>query len=110
MENGFVTKATQRRVSMYNLNLFAYNNIPEDWKEGEDRRHRRLAINDEKGYMVDLQSICEITDARSALISVCDDNHFMAPIDELRRQLINVAFYSTRLREEEVTGHAMSTS
>lgn len=92
---------------MYNLNLFAYNNVPKDREEGEDRWHSRLAINDEERYMVDLQSICEITNARSALISMCNDNHFMAPIDKLRRQLVDVTFYSTRLREEEVTGHAM---
>lgn len=92
---------------MYNLNLFTYNNVPKNRKKREDRGHSRLAIDDEERYMVDLQAICEITDARSTLISMCDDNHFMAPINKLRRQLVNVTFYSTRLREEEVAGHAM---
>ena len=55
--------------------------------------------------MVDFETVREIPDTRSSLIGMGDDDDFVAAIDELGRELIDVAFNAAGLGEEEVADH-----
>lgn len=55
--------------------------------------------------MINFEAIGEISDASAALIRVSDYDNLMAAVDEFGRQLINMTFDASRLREEEVTDH-----
>ena len=93
-------------MAMYNLDLFAYNNIAEDGKERKYCRKSRLAIYYKKWYMVDFEAVCEVPDAGSALICMGNDHHFVTTVDQLCGKLIDMAFDSSWLREEEVADHS----
>ena len=41
----------------------------------------------------------------TTLVCMCDYHYLVAAVDQLRRQLVDVTFDSSRLREEEVTDH-----
>lgn len=87
------------------LNLLSNDNVAEDGKEGEHRGKGAGAVHDEEGDMVDLEAIRKVSYACPALICVSDDYDFMAAVDELCGQLVDVAFDSPRLRKEEVADH-----
>ena len=70
-------------MSMDYLNLFPYNNVSKNRKEGKDRRHSCLAINNKEGHIVDFEPIREIPDPSPALVRMCDDHDFVASIYEL---------------------------
>lgn len=82
MQYPLMTQAAQTGVSVNNLNAFSNDDIAEDWKEGEDGREGGLAVNDEEGNVVDLQSVCEISDSSAAFVGMGDDDNFVASINE----------------------------
>lgn len=92
-------------MTMDNLNLFANDDVPEYWKEGEDSRERRLAVDDEEGNVVDFEAIGEISDPRAASVGMGDDHDLVTAVDEFARQLVYVTLHSAGLREEEVAEH-----
>ena len=55
--------------------------------------------------MVDLETVGEIADAGSASIGMGDDDDLVAAVDELGRELVDVAFNAAGLGEEEVADH-----
>lgn len=69
-------------MAMDDLNLFANHDIPEDRKEGEHCRHSRLAIYDEERYMVNLETIGQVSNPGPPFICMCNDNDFMAAVYE----------------------------
>lgn len=98
-------------MTMDDLNSFAYNDVAEDWEEGKDGRERSLAIYDKEGYIVNLQSICKVSNTCTAGVCVSDDYDFMSTINEFLgkvsdrlmdggmrgnycRQLIHVTLYT----------------
>ena len=56
--------------------------------------------------MIDFQTICEIPDTGTPFIGMSDNDNFMTTVDELCGQLVDVAFDSSWLREEEVADHS----
>jgi hypothetical protein len=62
------------------LNLFSYDDIPKDWKEGEDCWEGCFEIYDKEGNMVDFESIGEIAHTSSAFVGMSYDDYFVAPI------------------------------
>ena len=56
--------------------------------------------------MIYLQSICQVPNTSSAFVGMGNNNHFMAPVDQLRGELVDVTFDSARLWKEEVTDHS----
>jgi hypothetical protein len=75
-------------MAMNNLDPFSYDDGPEDWKEGKDRRKGGLAIDHEERNMVHLQPIGQIADACPSFIGMCDDDDFVAAVDKfLKRKL-----------------------
>ena len=90
---------------MHDFNSLADHNVAKDWKEREDGRHGRLSIYDEEGDMVYLEAVGEIPDSTTAFIGVGDYHHLMASIDKLGGKLVDMAFDSAGLREEEIADH-----
>jgi hypothetical protein len=76
-------------MSMDDLDSFAYNDIAEDWKEGKDGRERSLAVYNEEGYVVNLQSICKVSNTCTAGVCVSDDYNFMSTINEFLGKVSN---------------------
>lgn len=87
MQNRFMTETAQAGVPVHYVNLFADNDVSEYGEEGEDRRHSRLAVYDEEGNVVDLESIGEVPDSGAPLVCMGNDDHFMAAINEFLRLL-----------------------
>jgi hypothetical protein len=94
MQYCLLAQVTQTGVSVYNLNLLAYDDVSEYGKKGKDGRECRLAVDDEKGYMVDLETVCQVSYTGSTLIGVRDDDHFVAAVDEFRGELVDMRFHS----------------
>jgi len=55
--------------------------------------------------MVHLEAVGEVAYAGAAIVSVGDDDDLVAPVHELRRQLVDVTLDTSWLREEEVANH-----
>ena len=92
-------------MPMHNFNLLSQNDVPEYREEGKDSREGGFSIDDKERHMVDFETVREIPDTRSSLIGMGDDDDFVAAIDELGRELIDVAFNAAGLGEEEVADH-----
>jgi hypothetical protein len=67
---------------MNDLYLFTDHDIPEKGKEGENCRHRRLAINDEEGDVVHFETIGKISNSCPPFVCMSDDNDFMTAVDQ----------------------------
>lgn len=57
MQNSLMAEAAQALMAVNDLDLFPNDDIPKDGKEGEDRWHRCLAIDDQKRHMVNFEAI-----------------------------------------------------
>ena len=69
-------------MPMHDFNLLSQDNIPENRKERKDSREGSFPIDNEERYMIDLETICEISNTGAPFIGVGDDDDFMATIDE----------------------------
>ena len=105
MQNRLMTKTTQTRMPMHNLNPLPQNDIPKYRKKRKHSRERGFPVDDKERHMVDFETVGQIADARSALIGMGDDDDLVAAIDELGGELIDVAFNAAGLGEEEVADH-----
>lgn len=105
MKDGFIAEAAQTCVTMNNLNLFSDDDVPEHRRKGEDSWKRGLSVYHQKRYMVDLEAIGQIVYACSTFVCMCDNHDFMTSIYQLGRELIDVTFDTSWLREEIVTDH-----
>ena len=92
-------------MPMHNFNLLSQNDVSEYREEGKDSRESGFSIDDKERHVVDFETIGEIPDTRSSLIGMGDDDDLVAAIDELGRELIDVAFNAAGLGEEEVADH-----
>jgi hypothetical protein len=77
-----MTQVAETRMAMHDLNLLSNYDVPEHWKEREHRRKGGFAVYDEERYVVDFETICKVSDARSAGVCVGYDNNFVASINE----------------------------
>lgn len=106
MQYGFMAHATHACMTVNDLYLFAYDDVAEYWEEREDRRKGTGSEHDEEWDMVNFEAICEISDASSVFIRVCDYYNFVSSVDQLCRELVDVAFDSPGLWKEEVADHS----
>ena len=106
VQYGLMAETAQTCVTMHNLDLLAYDNVPEDWEEGEDGWKAGGAVHDQERDMIDLEAVCEVTDPGSSFVGVGDDYDFMAAVDQLGGQLVDVALDAAGLGEEEVADHS----
>jgi hypothetical protein len=69
-------------MSMDYLDALTYYNISENGEEGENGGECGLAIDDEKGDVVDLEAVCKVPYTSSTGIGMGDDNDLVAAINE----------------------------
>lgn len=55
--------------------------------------------------MIDLDAVCEVPHALAVVVGMSYDDDFVATVDKLRSELVNVRFDASWLREEEVADH-----
>lgn len=77
-----MTKARETSVTMNYLYLLPDDDVSEDWKEGEDRWHGGLSIDDHEWNIVNLETICQVANTGAITIGMSDDDNFVATIDE----------------------------
>lgn len=106
MQDSLVAQTAQTGVPMYDLDLFSYDNVSKNREKRKHSRHRRFPIYNEKRHVVNLESICQISNTLSAFVCMRDDDNFMAPVYEFSGQLIDVTLDASRLRKEEVADHS----
>jgi hypothetical protein len=70
-------------MSMHNLNLLSYDNVSKYREEGEHCREGRSSIDDEKGNVVDFETVGEVSNTSSSIVGMCDDDDFMASVNQL---------------------------
>ena len=105
MQNGFMAKTTETSMTMHNLNLLTYYNVPKDWKKRKHRWKGSFAVDHEEGDVIDFEPVGQVPDTSPILICVSDDDYLVTTVNELGRELVNVGLNSTRLGEEEVANH-----
>ena len=69
-------------MAVYDFYPFAYDDVAEYWKEGEDCGKRSFAVDYEEGHIVDLQPVREVSDACSAGIRVRNNYYFVTAVNE----------------------------
>lgn len=90
MQNSLMAQTTQTRMSMHNLNLFPQHNVPKDREEAKHCWKGRGSIDDQKWDMIDLDAVCEVADAGSSFVCVCDDYDFVPAVYEFSGELIDM--------------------
>ena len=71
-------------MAVNNLDLFSNNNVSKDGEKREDGWKGAFTIYNQERHMVDLETVGEIANARSALISMGDNNNFVTAVNQLR--------------------------
>lgn len=106
MQDSLITKTAQASMPVHNLNLLTDANIAKYGKERKDGRKGGLAVDDEKGDVVDLEAVGEVAHALPAVVvGVCDDDDLVPAVDQLAGDLVDVRLNTAGLREEEVADH-----
>ena len=100
-----MTETAQARMSVHDLYLFPQDDVPKNRKERKDRGEGAFPVDDEERYMVDLEAVGQVTHPGPPFVGVGDDDDLVAAVDELGRELVDVAFNAARLREEKVADH-----
>ena len=93
-------------MPMYNFNLFPNDNIAKDREEREDRGKCRFSIDNQEWNVVDLETVGQIMHSRTPFVRMRDDHNLVSSIDQLSGKLIDMAFHSPWLWEEEVADHS----
>ena len=88
MQDSLMTETAKTGMAVYYLNLLPNHYIAKDWEEREDCGKGSLSIDDKEGHMVDFQAICQVADTCSSFVSVCDDDDFVATIDQFLSSLV----------------------
>jgi hypothetical protein len=84
MKQSFMTETAQTAMSMHDVYLFPYHDVPEDWKERENCRECGRPIYDSKGDMVHFDAVRKVAYALAVIICVRDHYDFVASVYELR--------------------------
>jgi hypothetical protein len=92
-------------MSMHYLNLLSNNDVAEYREEGEEGWEGCGTVNDEERHVVYFETIREVSYASPFFVGMSDDYNFVAPINKLRRQLVDMTFDASRLGKEEVADH-----
>ena len=100
-----MTQTAQASVPMHNFDLLSENDISKYWEEGKDGRESSFSVDDKERHVIDLEAIRKISNTGSSFIRVGDDDDFVATIDELGRELVDVAFNAAGLGEKEIADH-----
>lgn len=100
-----MAKRAETAMAMDDFDLLADADIAQYGEEGEDGGKGRRPVDDEEGHMVDLEAVVEVANALAVVVVVGDDDDFVASVDELAGELVDVRFDAAGLGEEEVADH-----
>ena len=92
-------------MTMNDIDSFPQDDIPKHREEGEHGREGGASVDDEEGHVVDFQAVGEVSNTCSPFVGVCDDDYFVAPVDQFRGELVDVRFDAAGLGKEEVADH-----
>lgn len=84
VQDTLMAEAAQTGMAMHNINLLPNHDVAEDGEERENGRKCRGPVDDQKGDVVDLESIREISHAGAAFVRVRDDDDLVPSVNELR--------------------------
>lgn len=101
-----MAEATKTGMSMHYLDLFSENDIAEYREEREDGGKCGFTVNDQKRDVIDFETIGQVAYSCTTLVGMSDDDDFVTAVDQFSRQLVNVTFDSSWLREKEVADHS----
>lgn len=93
-------------MTMDDANPFPEHNLSENRETTPKRREGDLARGEYEltsRHMVNLHPICHVSDPSSISIGTSDHNHLVTPRNEALPEHIDVTFYPTHTRIEEVT-------
>lgn len=105
VQYSFMAEATETGVSMYYFDFLSECDVTKYGEERKDRGECGLAVYYEKWDVIDLETIGEVSYSRTTLICMGNDDHFVAAVDQLCGQLVDVTLNSSWLREKEVADH-----
>lgn len=77
-----MTEVAQASVPVHNLNSLPNDYVAKDGEEGKDGGEGSLAVDGPEGDVVRLDAVGQVSNASSSGICVCDDDDFMATINE----------------------------
>lgn len=100
-----MAQRAETAMAMDDFNLLADADVAQDGEEGEDGGKGGRAVDDEEWHVVDLEAVVEVANALAVVVVVGDDDDFVASVDELAGELVDVRFDAAGLREEEVADH-----
>ena len=105
VQDRLVAQAAEAGMAVHNLNLLADEDVAQHGEQREHGRERCLAVNHKERRVVHLEPVRQISHTRPVAVRVRDDDHLVPPVDQLRRQLVDVRLDPPRLRVEEVARH-----
>lgn len=105
VQDGLVAKRAEAAMAMDDFNLLADADVAQYGEEGEDGGEGRRAVDDEEGHVVDFEAVVEVANALAIVVVMGDDDDFVASVDELAGELVDVRFDAAGLGEEEVADH-----
>lgn len=92
-------------MAMHDIDPFPQHNVSKNREEGEHSREGGASVDDEEWDVVDFESVGEISNTGAPFVGVRDDDYFVAPVDQFRRELVDVRFDAAGLGKEEVADH-----
>jgi hypothetical protein len=113
MEDSLMTETAETCMTVDNLYLLADYDVAKDWKEGKHGWEGSLSVDDEEWYVVDFETIGEVSDSSAALVCMSDYDDLVSSIDKFlyvtseihadvvvvheayRRKLVNVTLDSS---------------
>lgn len=90
MQDALVAETAKTAMPMNDLNSLTDADVTQRRKEGEDGGKGSLAVNDKERDVVDFESVIKIANALAIVVAMRDDNDFVAAVDELTRELVDM--------------------
>lgn len=106
MQHGLLAETAQAGVAMDDLDAFPQDDISKKGEKGENGGEGGRAVDDGKRTMVDLDAIGQVAYPLPILVGVSYDNDLVSSVDQLAGELVDVAFDSSWLGEEEIANHS----
>jgi hypothetical protein len=82
MEDGFMTETAETSMTVDNFYLFADYDVAKNRKEGKHGWEGGFSIDHKEWYMVDFETVGEISDSSTTLVCMSDDDDLVSSIDK----------------------------
>jgi len=82
MEDSLMTETAETGMTVDNLYLLTDYDIAKDWKEGKHGWEGCLSVYDKEWYVVDFETVGEISNSSTALVCMSDYDDLVSSIDK----------------------------